>query len=86
MSSSPTRESCGIVARSKPTIHNADKLLQLSGGTVAGFQNWLRGFADYAELQKAHRREFKFMDPSGIYMWLWAVGEDIPYYHDVFGD
>jgi len=68
------------------TIHNADMILRLSGGTVKGLQGWLRGFESYTELEKAIRREFKFMGPSGIYMWLWVVGEDIPGYHDVFGD
>ena len=46
----------------------------------------MRGFGDYAELEKAIRKEFKFMGPSGIYMWLWVVGEDIPRYQDVFGE
>lgn len=68
------------------TAHNADTLLRLSGGTVEGFQKWLRSFGDYDELVKAVRNEFKFMGPSGIYMWLWVVNEDIPDYHDVFGE
>lgn len=68
------------------TIHNANVMLELSGGTVSGFKTWLRGFDDYDALVKAIRKEFKFMGPSGIYMWLWVVSEDIPNYHDVFGD
>ena len=68
------------------TIHNADTVLRLSGGTMQGFQTWLRGFDDYPTLEKAIRREFKFMGPSGIYFWLWVVGEEVPDYHDVFGD
>lgn len=68
------------------TIHNADTVLRLSGGTMDGFQKWLRSFDDYDELVAAIRKEFKFMGPSGIYMWLYVVGEDVPDYHDVFGD
>lgn len=68
------------------TIHNADTMLRLGNGTMQGFRAWLRGFDDYAALEKAIRKEFKFMGPSGIYMWLWVVGEEIPSYHDVFGD
>jgi len=68
------------------TIHNADTLLRLSDGTMKGFQGWLRSFDDYQGLEKAVRKEFKFLGPSGIYFWLWVVGEDIPSYHDVFGD
>ncbi len=67
------------------TIHNADTILRLSGGTVKGFQAWLRGFEDYAQLERAIRKEFKFMGPSGIYMWLWVVSEEVPDYHEVFG-
>jgi 3-methyladenine DNA glycosylase Tag len=67
------------------TIHNADTMLRLSGGTVSGFQEWLRSFDDYESLQKAIRKEFKFMGPSGIYMWLWVVDEEVPDYHDLFG-
>ncbi len=68
------------------TIHNADTMLRLSDGTMDGLKAWLRSFDDYPALEKAIRKEFKFMGPSGIYMWLWVVGEDIPDYHDVFGD
>lgn len=65
------------------TIHNAAAMLRLSGGTMKGFQGWLRGFGDYAELENTIRREFKFMGPSGIYFWLWVVGEEVPDYHEV---
>ena len=68
------------------TIHNADTVLRLSGGTMKGLQTWLRSFDDYDELVTAIRKEFKFMGPSGIYMWLYVVGEDIPDYHDMFGE
>ena len=67
------------------TVHNADTMLRLSGGTVKGFQKWLRSFENYETLQKAIRNEFKFMGPSGIYMWLWVVDEQVPDYHDLFG-
>ena len=68
------------------TIHNADTLLRLSEGSVAGFQRWLRGFDDYSALENAIRKEFKFLGPSGIYIWLYVVSESIPDYHEVFGD
>ena len=68
------------------TIHNADTVLRLNGGTMKGLQTWLRSFDDYDELVTAILKEFKFMGPSGIYMWLYVVGEDIPDYHDVFGE
>ena len=68
------------------TIHNADTILRLSDGNMKGLQSWLRSFEDYDQLVAAIRKEFKFMGPSGIFMWLWVVGEDIPAYHDVFGE
>jgi 3-methyladenine DNA glycosylase Tag len=68
------------------TIHNADTLLRLSGGTVKGIQTWLRGFDDYAALEKAVKKEFKFLGRSGIYVWLWIVSEEVPPYQEVFGE
>jgi len=66
------------------TIHNAETLLRLSGGDKDGLQAWFRSFADYPSLAKAIRKEFKFLGPSGIYMWLYVVGEDVPDYTKVF--
>jgi 3-methyladenine DNA glycosylase Tag len=60
------------------TIHNAETLLRLSGGTKKGLQKWLRGFEDYPALEGAIRKEFKFLGKSGIYIWLYIVGEDVP--------
>lgn len=68
------------------TVHNADTLLRLSGGTVKGFQTWLRSFDDYPTLEKAIRKEFKFLGRSGIYVWLWIVSEEVPPYQEVFGE
>lgn len=67
------------------TVHNAERMLELSGGTMEGFQTWLRSQGDYESLYAAIKREFKFMGPSGVYFWLYVVGEDLPSYHDVFG-
>ncbi len=65
------------------TIHNAATMLRLEDD--GGFVPWLRSFATYDDLVKGIRKEFSFMGPSGIYFWLYVVGEDVPDYHEVFG-
>jgi 3-methyladenine DNA glycosylase Tag len=65
------------------TIHNAETMLRLDG--EMGFVEWLRSFDGYDDLVKAIRKEFKFMGPSGIYFWLYVVGEEVPDYREVFG-
>lgn len=64
------------------TIHNAETMLRLEAD--GGFVPWLRSHDSYDNLVAAIRKEFKFMGPSGIYMWLYVVGEDVPDYHEVF--
>ena len=55
------------------TVHNAETLLELEES--GGFTSWLRSHETEAERDKALRREFKFLGPSGIHQFLWAVGE-----------
>ena len=58
----------------------------LKNDNEMGFVKWLRSFDSYDDLVKGIRKEFKFMGPSGIYFWLFVVGEKVPDYHEVFGD
>lgn len=55
------------------TVHNAETLLELE--ERGGFATWLRGHESDTEREKALRKEFKFLGPSGIHQFLWAVGE-----------
>lgn len=54
------------------TVHNAEKLLELEAG--GGFEAWLTGHPSPADREKALRREFKFLGPTGIEAFLWMVG------------
>ncbi len=64
------------------TVHNADTMLRLDAGE-GGFVGWLRSFESYDELVEAIRKEFKFMGPTGIYYWLYVVGEEVPDDHEL---
>ncbi len=66
------------------TVHNADTMLRLDTGE-GGFVGWLRSFETYDDLVTAIRKEFKFMGPTGIYYWLYVVGEEVPDYQELHG-
>jgi DNA-3-methyladenine glycosylase I len=63
-------------------VFNAQKMLDLEKehGT---FQNFLRAHGSFDDTLTAIRKNFKFMGPTGIYVFLYVTGEDvIP--HDEF--
>ena len=63
-------------------VSNAQKILELDKAH-GSFQNYLRAHGDFDATLKAIRKDFKFMGPSGIYVFLYVVGEEvIP--HDEF--
>jgi hypothetical protein len=47
------------------------------------FKKYLRSHGDFDATLNAIRGDFKFMGPSGIYMFLYLVGEDV-ITHDEF--
>ena len=57
-------------------VSNAKKILELDEehGT---FQGYLRAHGSFDETLKAIRKDFKFMGPTGIYVFLYVVGEDV---------
>ena len=57
-------------------VYNAQKMLDLDKehGT---FKNYLRSHGGFDETLKAIRKDFKFMGPTGIYVFLYIVGEDV---------
>ena len=57
-------------------VSNAQKILELDEehGT---FQGYLRAQGSFDETLKAIRKDFKFMGPTGIYVFLYVVGEDV---------
>ncbi len=56
---------------------NAQRMLELDK-EHGGFQKYLRSFGSYEDLVKDLKKQFKFMGDSGIYYFLWVVGEKVP--------
>jgi 3-methyladenine DNA glycosylase Tag len=42
------------------------------------FQKYLRSQEDFDATLTMIRKDFKFMGPTGIYFFLWVVGEEVP--------
>ena len=63
-------------------VFNAGKMLELDK-EYGSFQKYLRSHGSFDAALNAIRQDFKFMGPSGIYAFLYIVGEEvIP--HDEF--
>lgn len=63
-------------------VSNAQKILELDKAH-GSFQQYLRAHDSFDATLKAIKRDFKFMGPSGIYVFLYVIGEEvIP--HDEF--
>jgi len=57
-------------------VFNAQKILELDK-EYGSFQKYLRPHGSFDATLKAIRRDFKFMGPSGIYVFLYVIGEDV---------
>jgi DNA-3-methyladenine glycosylase I len=55
-------------------VSNARKMLELDQ-QFGGFRKYLRSHGDFDATLEAIRKDFKFMGPSGIYVFLYVVGE-----------
>jgi 3-methyladenine DNA glycosylase Tag len=58
-------------------IDNARKMIDLEM-EFGSFKKYLRAHGDFDATLKALKRDFKFMGPTGIYYFLYVVGEDVP--------
>jgi 3-methyladenine DNA glycosylase Tag len=58
-------------------VNNAQKMLGLDQ-EHGSFQNYLRSHGDFDATLNAVRNDFKFMGPTGIYFFLYVVGEKVP--------
>ncbi len=63
-------------------VNNAQKMIELEK-EHGSFQNYLRSHGDFEATLKAIRNDFKFMGPTGVYYFLYVVGEKVPP-HDEF--
>ena len=57
--------------------YNAQTLLDLED-KHGSFASYLRNHGDFDATLKALRRDFKFLGPSGIFYFLYVVGEEVP--------
>jgi DNA-3-methyladenine glycosylase I len=57
-------------------VSNARKMLELDK-EYGSFQKYLRSHGSFNETLNAIRKDFKFMGPSGIYVFLYVVGENV---------
>ena len=63
-------------------VSNAQKMIDLDG-EHGKFQKYLHSHGDFDATLNALRNDFKFMGPTGIYYFLYVVGEHVPP-HDEF--
>jgi DNA-3-methyladenine glycosylase I len=58
-------------------VSNAQKMIALED-EYGTFQSYLRSPGDFGATLAALRKEFKFMGPTGVYFFLYVVGEEVP--------
>jgi DNA-3-methyladenine glycosylase I len=58
-------------------VSNAQKMLALNE-EYGSFQHYLRSHSDFDDALTAIRKDFKFMGPTGVYYFLYVVGEQVP--------
>jgi DNA-3-methyladenine glycosylase I len=58
-------------------VTNAQQMVALEG-EYGSFQKYLRSHGDFDATLTSIRKDFKFMGPTGIYYFLWVVGEEVP--------
>ena len=63
-------------------VYNAQKMLELDK-EHGSFQDYLRQHEDFGDTIKMIRKDFKFMGPTGIYVFLYITKEAVPP-HEVF--
>ena len=58
-------------------VSNAQSMIALED-EYGTFQSYLRSPGDFGATLAALRKDFKFMGPTGVYYFLYVVGEDVP--------
>lgn len=58
-------------------VSNAQQMIALDKEN-GSFQRYLRSQGDFDATLTTIRKDFKFMGPTGIYYFLWVVGEEVP--------
>jgi DNA-3-methyladenine glycosylase I len=63
------------------TVGNAQSMLALDE-EYGGFQKYLRSQGDFDGRLQALKKDFKYMGPTGVYYFLYVVGEEVPPHDD----
>jgi 3-methyladenine DNA glycosylase Tag len=58
-------------------VSNAQRMIDLDE-EYKGFKNYLRSQENFDATLTTIRKDFKFMGPTGIYFFLYVVGEQVP--------
>ena len=58
-------------------VSNAQKMIDLEK-EYGTFKQYLRSHGDFDATLKAMKQDFKFMGPTGVYYFLYVVGENVP--------
>lgn len=58
-------------------VDNAGRLIELEK-EHGSFKKYLRSQGDFDATLAAIRKDFKFMGPTGVYYFLYVVGEEVP--------
>ena len=57
-------------------VYNAQKILELDE-VHGSFKKYLRSHGSFDATLKAIKKDFKFMGPTGIFVFLYVVGEEV---------
>lgn len=63
------------------TIHNAGEMLAIDRESGA-FRDYLRSHGSFEATARDIRRRFKFLGESGVYHFLYVVGEPVPQHEE----
>ena len=58
-------------------VSNAQSIIRLDK-EYGAFQDYLRSQDSFDDTLKRMRKDFKFMGPTGVYIFLYVVGEEVP--------
>jgi len=58
-------------------VSNAGRMIELED-EHSSFQSYLRSQDDFGDTLQMIKKDFKFMGPTGIYFFLYVVGEQVP--------
>jgi DNA-3-methyladenine glycosylase I len=65
-------------------VSNAQRMIELDK-EHGSFKNYLRAHGDFDSTLAAIKKDFKYMGPTGIYIFMYIVGEQVPPHEEFEG-